>query len=280
VSERSEAAEDFFMSKSKKTTFLILALLLVSITTVVAVLRAQNKDVQSPAKEKAKEQLSKWPVVDYDAPEPSDPEQKLKRRAKSKSYNTRNGVKFDPAYPLNRGALNNEWEFGLESVTPVAQSTAIIIGEVIGAQAYLSEDKTNIYSEFTVRVEQVLKNDNAEPMNVGKLIVAERQGGRVRFPSGRIENERVAGQNPPQVGVRYIFFLGFNPYEAGTKRLTGPRGAMSRHILTAYEIRESRIYPLDFATGKNFQEQQGKDTTTFINEIRDAVASASRPAPE
>lgn len=268
------------MSRSKKTTFLILGLLSVSIITAVAALRAQNKGAQSLSKEKVKEQLSKWPVVDYDAPEPSDPEEKLKRRKKSKSYNTHNGMKFDPSSTFNRGALNNEWEFGLESVVPVTQSAAIIVGEVIEAQAYLSEDKTNIYSEFTVRVEEVLKNDSANLINIGELVVTERQGGRVRFPSGRIESERVAGQNPPQVGVRYIFFLGFNPYEAGTKRLTGPRGSMSRHILTAYEIRENRIYPLDFATGKNFQEHQGKDATTFINEIRNSVAVPSQSSPE
>lgn len=269
------------MKERKNGILLLLAILAITVVAAVVALRAQNK-TSAPElnKEKTKEQLSKWPIVDYDAPDPSDPEKKAKRRKKNKSYNSRNGVKFDPASPVDRGALNNEWEFGLESTLPVKQSTAIIVGEVIEAQAYLSEDKTNIYSEFTVRVEQILKNDNADTINVGEIITTERQGGRVRFPSGRIESERIAGQNPPQSGHRYILFIGFNPYEAGTKSLTGPRGNMSRHILTAYEIRENRIYPLDSATGRNFQKEQGKDAASFLNEIRNAVAVLSQSSQE
>ncbi len=265
----------------KERKFLLLAVLAATIIIAGVVLRAQDKnDTSRPGTEKVKERLSKWPVVDYDSPELSEPEKRAKRREKNKAFNSPNRMKFDPASPLDRGALNNDWEFGLASTLPAMQSVAIIIGEVTEAQAYLSEDKTNIYSEFTVRVEEVLKNDGAGSINAGELVVTERQGGRVRFPAGRIENSRVAGQNPPEAGLRYVFFLGFNPYDAGTKSLTGPRGNMSRHILTAYEIRENRIYPLDFATGKDFREHQGKDAASFLDAIRRSLSIPSQSSPE
>lgn len=260
------------MKESKRTIILLLAVLTVAIITSFAALRAQNKDIRS---DKANERLSKWPAVDYDSPESLDPVKRAKRREKNKSYNSSNKPKFDPASPLDRGALNNEWGLGLESSLPSGQSIAIIVGQVVQAQAYLSEDKANVYSEFTVQIEDILKNDNTTPIRAGDAIITERQGGRVRFPSGRVEGYLVAGQAPPQVGARYVFFLGFNPYEAGTKSLAGPRGNMSRHILTAYEIREGRIYPLDTSTEKNFQEHLGKDATSFLDEIRRSLTSQS-----
>src|SRR5215475_5547766 len=45
----------------------------------------------------------------------------------------------------------------VEPALPISQSDMIIIGKVTDAQAYISEDETSIYSEFTVGIEHALK---------------------------------------------------------------------------------------------------------------------------
>lgn len=246
--------------------------------------RSDAANREQMEKEKKKRRLdfeSQLPVVSYDAqdPELSDPNKRAGRLTKSKAYNDKRGVK-PVLSEIETGVLNNEWEWGLASVLPSAQSAAVFVGEVTDARGYLSEDKTNVYSEFTVRVEEVLKNDGAEPISAGASVVTERTGGRVRFSSGRVASIYVSGQSMPRVGHRYVFFLGFNPYEANTKSLTGPRGDMRRHILTAYELRAGRVFPLDHAGGKNFQDHKGKDETAFLDELRRSIANLPQTSPE
>lgn len=241
------------------------------ITTTVAMFHTQE-NAKSNQEAKGKDRLSELPLVDYESQEPPDPDKRAKRLAKSKKYNVKTGQGINPTNPVRRGALHNDWEFGLDSVLPVKQSTAIVVGEVVGANAYLSEDKTNVYSEFTVKVEAILKNDPQETLIAGELINTERQGGRVRLPSGHIENFYIAGQAPPLVGKRYVLFLGYNKHDTFNRSVTDP-SELSRHILTAYELRAGKVVPLDSAGGKNFQEHAGKDEIGFLNEIRRLIDS-------
>lgn len=263
------------------TTGMLLAIILSTILLSAIVARPQEDQATTNQNQdnKVENHLSNLPVVDYEAPEPSDVNRRDKRRAKSKTYNDHRGAK-PLISEIEIGVLNNEWEWGLASALPSAQSTAVFVGKVSGAQAYLSEDRTNVYSEFTVHVEEVLKNDSTESIAVGASAVTERMGGRVRFPSGRIASIYVSGQSMPQVGRRYLFFLGFNPYEANTKSLTSPRGDMRRHILTAYELRAGRVFPLDQAGGRNFQDYKGKDEMAFLDEVRRSIAATSQASPE
>ena len=65
-----------------------------------------------------------------------------------------------------------------EPALPIIQSDAIVIGQVTSAQAHLSSDKTNVYSEFVVRVNDVLKSDRFGLPGVGGFITTTRPGGR------------------------------------------------------------------------------------------------------
>jgi len=80
--------------------------------------------------------------------------------------------------------ITDEWDIGLPEL-PVSKSDMVIIGEVVDEQAYMSEGKDWIYSEFTVRVEEVLKNASNLRPTAGSSIDVNRDGGRIRFPSGR-----------------------------------------------------------------------------------------------
>ena len=63
---------------------------------------------------------------------------------------------------------------------PISQSDLAVIGKVSSANAFLSANKSTVYSEFTIDVSAILKG-RAEG-----YVVVEREGGYVRFPSGHV----------------------------------------------------------------------------------------------
>lgn len=229
---------------------------------------------------RAQGRINRLPIVDYDVPEPAAPAARERRRAKNRRFNDPSAPnRLNPILHAEIGAMNRHWALGLESSLPVAQSSAINVGEVVEAQAFLSENRAALYAEFVVRIAEVLKNDEDEPIAVGDRVAIKRLGGRVRFPTGRISRFHSSGQDMPEVGKRYLFFLGYNRREAGYLTITSPR-EMNRHILTGYELRAGEVFPLDISGARNFSEHQGKSVAAFLREIRRAIADAAPTSPE
>jgi hypothetical protein len=139
---------------------------------------------------------------------------------------------------------------------PVGQSDAVLVGEILEANTYLSEDKTGVYSEFQVRVEQVLKNDGTL-MPAGSIDI-EREGGRVRFPSGKIHSYSIDKANMPQIGAQHILFLKRDgkdqPY----------------CLLTGYELRGAKVLPLDELP--QFKAHQDASREAFLTKLNSALA--------
>jgi hypothetical protein len=166
--------------------------------------------------------------------------------------------------------LTTHWWWGLPAI-PAANSDVIVIGEVADAQAYLSNDKTAVYSEFTISTDDVLKNKSSLPLS--SAISVERFGGAVRFQSGRVQHYRIDKQGVPQVGHRYLFFLKRN------------EDGQDFSILTGYELRAGRVFALDSA-GSNannklpYDDYNGCEESTFLNEVRSAIANPSQVLPE
>lgn len=202
------------------------------------------------------------PVAIYDAPEPGEAGERTRRRAKGEKYDGMENV-WELPDDLVVSPRSNHWVAGIPAI-PSAQSDLVVLGEVVEAQAFLSNDKKGIYSEFGVRVGEVLKNDSRRPVNVGETMTAERAGGSVRFPSGRVQRIHVyADQRMPQVGHRYVLFL------RGGAEATDPT------IVTGYELREGRVVSLD--STKPFSDYDGSDEFTFLGLVRDAINSPAPP---
>jgi hypothetical protein len=137
------------------------------------------------------------------------------------------------------------------------------VGTISDAKAHLSEDKNSVYSEFTVTINEVLKNDTALPLGVGGSVTLERKGGRVRYPSGHISWFYVAGQGLPLPNAQYVLFLKTTDEE----RLFD--------ILTGYQILDGRIAPLDESPGVvHFERYSGSDARAFLDEIRNSLVSS------
>ncbi len=238
------------------------------------VMRQQDQTAMPPTEEAA----NQLPIAEAMAPEPTDSEKKALRRLR----NSRHDIK-DRAANVERFKLKEDSPPILiqlqsshapaEAALPVDQSDTIVIGEATEAQAYLSNDKTRVYSEFTVRVDEVLKNDSTAPLNPGALITAERPGGRVRFPSGKIlVRSGLYGRNMPRIGRKYALFLKHN---SETQDFS---------VLTGYELRSGHVFPLDRKPEggslspqfTNYESYSGKDEAIFMKDLQGAIATSTQ----
>lgn len=151
---------------------------------------------------------------------------------------------------------------------PVDESALIVEGIVTNSEAFLSEDKSGVYSEFSVRVSRVLKVNPDLSVRTNDTIITERFGGRVRYPSGKIVRYKNADEGSPVKGEKYLFFL---------KEVD----QNSYKILTAYELRGNKVFALDGSRtiirgpGRTiFQKHDGEGWELFIAEVESAIQSS------
>lgn len=151
---------------------------------------------------------------------------------------------------------------------PASSSDAVVIGTVLGAKAYLDNSKTFIYSEYQVRVDDLLKQDTAcstgtevcVPVTLasGAQVIVSRLGGTIHFASGNSRQAAMYNEGFPAVGSQYILFL----YRARTAT------EYSIVFRSAYELRNGRIYPLDDNANEDFN---GMRADVFLEAVRKAI---------
>jgi hypothetical protein len=206
------------------------------------------------------------PIVNYDdsvidnelsaSPELKSPEVRSLRNAR---YD--NKVWVQDLEQRSQVLSTNHWWSGL-SALPVVHSDAIVFGEVIGAQAYLSNDKSGVYSEFRIRVDEVLQAHKSVPLATGGIVVGERAGGAVRFQSGHVTQYFYLGQGFPRIGSQYVFFLKMNEF------------GQDFHILTGYRLGREKVQALD--QKDIFAQYEGRDRDGFFSDLREAIARSRR----
>ena len=155
-----------------------------------------------------------------------------------------------------------------EPAIPVSRSDVVVIGRITDAKAYISSDRTHVYSEATVTIEEVLKGDPRCPLIPGAELDAERSGGAVRFPSGKILRRGSLGMNIPHAGGRYLLFLTYNDE------------GKDFPIVTGYELLGNHVFPLDGAAGKDgnfrqfnsYEAFKGAEEPSFLNDVKAAIS--------
>ncbi|HKX84900.1 MAG TPA: hypothetical protein VJL58_11810, partial [Pyrinomonadaceae bacterium] len=242
----------------------IVALGVLIITTALAS-RQLDGNEQKTAREENPD-FSRFPIADFHAPEPVDENLKAAREAKGRKYDSKHMPRIsDDTYQI---FSNTDWDVRLPAL-PVEQSAAIVIGIVRSAHAYLTPEKTGIYSEFQVATETVIKNDPNNAIKDGATITVERKGGRARMPSGRIVISWVSHQNMPRVGGRYVLFL---THDFETRNDT-PKDF---YLLTGYELRDAHVYLLDDTQpGHPITRYGGATETTLLSDLFNTVAKIS-----
>lgn len=260
------------MLNNKKITLLLIVVLTATGIALVT-LRAQTQNNSAP--KISETQSSKDVITDYVVPESNNQQERVLRQARSHRYNLDDSsVQSD----IQKFTLKETDEALLldlplshapvEPALPVTQSDVVVTGEVIDAKAYLSSDKTNLYSEFTIRVKEVLNNKPIVPINAGDAIAASRRGGSVRFPSGKIIRRGSLGKNNPQFGRSYLFFLSYNSE------------SQDFNLITGYELRGGRVFPLDgflegdFPPFNGYAKYRGKSETLLLSDVKTALLNS------
>lgn len=217
----------------QKLTYFLL--MLVVGTIGVSVVRHRNSIPTATASQKGRDEYKKsnerFPTADYDEQDLPDPEKNAKRKDKQKRYNDGNFVYTHIEPWLEETTLTLEPHSSFPSL-PVAESEIVVIGTIATTQAHLSESKRNVFSEFALTVEAVLKS-KIPGVAQGSVLTIDRVGGHVKYPNGQKVLYRITSLNMPQIGGRYLIFL------------TSKHSNEDLSILTAYELTANGTIPLD-----------------------------------
>jgi len=242
--------------KSYNATPKLMAVLL---TAMLALTFAANNS--SSLAVKAQQGSDDAPILEY--------QKAVSKPAARKSLNRRHTLRQDkPLDELPAGIeplpLPSRWWVGLPAL-PVTESDAIVFGEVTSRCAGLTEDKMGVYSEFSVQLERIFK-DQRDLLTAGGTVTAFRPGGTLRFGSGKIQRYTVSKQGYPQQGRRYVLFLKVDE-----------QGDFS--ILTGYELDGLQVRPLDGNSTDPRNDLQfgiydGVRQESFLNELQRSLKAA------
>jgi hypothetical protein len=218
------------MSISGKGFTLTIAFLALTLALTLMAWSSSASQSVSPQEAKAQETTpdKDVPVLDFKEAEKNGSDQ-LKGRKRGQSL--RQHIRIEEL-PAGVEPLPFAWHlWGRVPALPVEQSNAIILGKVIDRRAVLMDDKLGIYSEFSIKISEIFKDD-LSGFFIDQLITASRVGGAVRYPSGKTQKYTVSLLNYPQQDKVYVLFLKRD--EVG-----------DYSIFTGYEVNGNVVQPLD-----------------------------------
>lgn len=246
-------------------TYAVLGLVIAAGTASVATVEnkvsktaARQSDTVAKWRKKDDERKKQFPIADFDEPEPTDAKKRALLKQKKIRYNKLGLVTKHPTANDGGGEFHPEGMFNFPAL-PVEASDVIVVGEVLDAQAHLSEDKSNVFSEFTIQLERAYKTVS----DLGSQITVERIGGFVRYPDGRKLHYGLTGTGMPQVGAKYILFLKAISKEDGYT------------ILTGYQLGVNGVSPLDSAP--IFETYRGYKEAEFFAALEGSLSKPAKP---
>ena len=246
-----------------KLTYFVLLVVITIMTLSVTVLKSGKRSITGQQNGRQTnvplyDREDRYPIVDSEEVEPSDPVKRAKLKKQKQTYNK--DAPFSHPGPKDvEVAFRPESQFNFPGL-PVAKSDVIVVGEVLSAEAHRSENKLNVFSSFEVRLDEVLKGNN---LTTGSVINVQRVGGVVNYPNDRKVLFRLVGNGMPAVGARYAFFLHVLDDDY--------------RILTGYELGVEGVMPLD--NSRQFEVYRRQNETEFLKSLRDAISQAV-PQPE
>lgn len=173
---------------------------------------------------------SPGPITDYNAALPNSTD--VLRFRRGERYNIP-----DPSLPELGETSQTLWDLPeshfQKSPMPFDTSDAVVVGTLTAGQSYLSNDKRNIYSEFKLKLLEIIKTNNAPYLRAGDAIDIQRKGGAIRLPSGKVVIRAALANSMPQVGKRYLLFLKYD------------QDAEDYALLTGYQLEGNEVYRLD-----------------------------------
>lgn len=133
-------------------------------------------------------------------------------------------------------------------------SPAVVIGTVLGGKSFISKNHTAVYSDYQIRIDEILKPDATATLAVGGAVVASRPGGAIQFPSGHRRYFLILGQGLPEIGSRYVLYL-WKPV---------PNQPVWE-IISGYQLKDGRVYPLDEVNERSYD---GMSEPVFLDLVK------------
>jgi hypothetical protein len=218
--------------------------------------RVLDQELIDRQQKKQAELEAQFPTVDYDAPEVgNDPDEVARRKEKNSRYDKRHFVSKDPNPGVSESAVILEG-YSVPAL-PAEQSSLITVGEVLDSHAHLSNDKSGIYTELSIRIQEIIKNAAPSHLTAGRVITGERQGGIVRYQNAHRRLYHLAEEGMPSAGRKYVLFLGAVEHSKDYR------------VLTGYELSPNGVIPID--TSRQFKTYEGYDPDSFLNVVRAAI---------
>jgi len=199
-----------------------------------------------------KRDLSKYGSVEFNSAGPVGPTEK--RWFANQRYDRQFWVFTRVDTNPQAGGVGKTTHDPLPPQFPVDQSSLIVTGSVVSVQAYLSNDKRGVYSEFTIQIEEILKNTAKESL---KSVTADREGGVVIYPNGQ-RIMYVSDLGLPLLGSNYLFFL----------RKVGE--SPNYEILTGYSIDGSKVFRLEYSGDRDAFKDFNK--LKLVESVRTKIA--------
>jgi hypothetical protein len=106
----------------------------------------------APIKSTTENRDDEFPMVLFDSPDGTDSLSRDKRKVRNQKFDNWSWVRPAVGSDEREVYIISHWQLDLPAL-PVVKSDAIILGEVESAQAFLSNDKTGVYSEFIVKIQ-------------------------------------------------------------------------------------------------------------------------------
>jgi hypothetical protein len=254
-----------------KQLFIIFAISVLLLTTCLA----QSEKVSSTIPANKQKII---PIADYNPSEIKNPEEDQLRKLRNSKFDMDKSLHTAETinqFRLSEKSFENQFVatiFSPEKVRaalPVSRSKLIVIAEIVEGKAYLSNDKTAVYSEFTLKIEEVLKQgSDLYVAKNGNLAILRRAGG-IRFPSGKVYYRTFEDYYAlPEVGGRYLMFL----YE--------DKATKSFVELAGYKFQSGEVLPLDGTTEnkvnehfREFYKYKGYREKDFIDIVKKEITN-------
>ena len=145
-----------------------------------------------------------------EAPDPLDPVERLAREAKNLRYDEPEGrdlTTLEPGTFMMTIACSGG---GLCRALPEGAYGTVVLGTVRAVQPYLSSNRTAIYTEYELELEEVFKSAGSHVQMFDRTVAVDRMGGILRRRSGQIISWTFSGAMVPHVldlHGRYVIFL-------------------------------------------------------------------------
>jgi hypothetical protein len=144
---------------------------------------------------------------------------------------------------------------------PASVSTAIVTATVMSGECFVTSDHSFVYTDYQLKIDEVLKADLGADLRPGALVTGARPGGAVHFPSGHTTKYVYRGYGFPMIGSRYVLFLRRDIPDLPEYEIIFGSG---------YEIKTDRVYSLD---DMNVQYND-MSFPIFISTVRQAIATS------